>query len=60
METLIPDQILRETEEKLLLLEQKATYLEQVAAPDWASRLLIASNILMGLTIAVIIFQIAL
>jgi len=57
---LISDRTLKETEDRILILEQKAALLERQSSPSWTGLLLGVSTLFMGATLTFLILQITL
>ena len=54
-----PQTVLKETEDRLILLEHKAEILEQrLSTPSWAASLLVAAFVFMSSTLLLLILQI--
>ncbi|MBI2870900.1 MAG: hypothetical protein HYY14_04240 [Candidatus Omnitrophica bacterium] len=57
MELVTADEMLKEAEERLLLLEQKAAELEESHGPGWIGILLIIANTFMGSAFILLLLQ---
>ena len=55
--TLIAEEAIREAEERLVLLEKKAEYIEQEGVPLIMRRLLLIANVFMGTSLVLLILQ---